>query len=98
MKRSQIADLQSSLQRARDQLQHCRTERVIFEQQMDVNSCDDHRVLSRIYNDETKLENESKILEQKLLAWRRYYSLFMIGVLIICLIIATLVVEFLFRR
>jgi hypothetical protein len=98
MKRSQIADLQSSLQLVRDQLQQCRTERVIFEQQMDVNSCHDHRVLSRFYNDETKLEGESKIIEQKLLAARTCYNLFMIGILFICLIIATLVVELLFRR
>ena len=98
MKRSQIADLRSSLQRARDQLQHSRTERAIFEQQMDVNSCHDHRVLSRFYNDETKLEGESKIIEQKLHAMRTYHNLFLIGMLFICLIIATLVVEFLFRR
>ena len=96
MKRSQIADLQSSLQRARDQLQHCRTERLIFEQQMDINSCDDHRVLGRLYNDENKSECELKLIEQKLLDVRPSYNLLII--LIICLIIATLVAAYLIRR
>jgi hypothetical protein len=96
MKRSQIADLQSSLQRARGQLQHCRNERLIFEQQMDVNSCDDHRVLGRLYNDENKLNCELKLIEQKLLNARPSYNLLLI--FIICLTIATLLAAYLYPR
>ena len=97
MKRSHIADLQSSLQSARDQFQHCRTERLIFEQQMDVNSCDDHRALSRLYSDENKSESELRLIEQELLDARPSYNLLVIFI-IICLTIATLIAVFLFRR
>ena len=97
MKRSHISDLQSSLQSARDRFQHCRTERLIFEQQMDVNSCDDHRALGRLYNDESKSELELRLIEQKeLLDARPSYNLLMIFV-IICLTIAALIAVFFFR-
>jgi hypothetical protein len=98
MKRSQIADLQSSLQRARDQLEDCRTARAMFEQQMDVNSCDDHRALIRLYNDETKSECEVKFMEQKILDVRPFRNLLVVVILIICSIIVTAFVAYFFHH
>jgi hypothetical protein len=75
MKPSRIDDLQSSLERARDRLQHCRNQRVTFEQQMDINSCADHRVLGRLCDDEEKSAHEVALAEQQIIEARPIRSL-----------------------
>jgi hypothetical protein len=71
MKPSHIDSLQASLQLARERLQDCRNQRQLFEQQMDINSCEDHRVLQRLLGDEKKSERDVQVAEQQILDARQ---------------------------
>lgn len=70
-----INDLKISIERTRDQLQKCRNERVAFEKKMDVNSCEEHHVLAKLYRAEQKLGSDLKLGEEQLLEERRRFRL-----------------------
>ena len=67
----QIDDLQASLKLAQARLEDCRNRRLLFEQQMDCNSCADHRVLARLEDDEQKFDRDVQLAEQKILEAQR---------------------------
>jgi hypothetical protein len=66
-----IDSLQASLKLAQARLKECRNQRLLFEQQMDCNSCADHRVLARLEDDEQRFERDVQLAEQKILEAQR---------------------------
>jgi len=66
-----IDDLQASLKLAQARLEDCRNQRLLFEQQMDLNSCEEHRRLARLLGDEQKFEGDVQLAEQKFLEAQR---------------------------
>jgi hypothetical protein len=69
--RRRIDDLQASLKLAQARLDECRNQRLLLEQQMDWNSCAEHRVLARLEDDEQKFERDVQLAEQKILEAQR---------------------------
>ena len=66
-----IDDLHASLKLAQARLEDCRNQRLLFEQQMDLNSCADHRALGRLLDDEQRFEQDVQLAEQKILEAQR---------------------------
>jgi hypothetical protein len=66
-----IDDLQASLKLAQALLEDCRNKRLLFEQQMDLNSCAEHQVLGRLLDDEQKFKRDVQLAEQKFLEAQR---------------------------
>jgi hypothetical protein len=66
-----IDDLQASLKLAQARLEDCRNQRLLLEQQMDLNSCGEHRLLGRLLDDEQKFERDLQLAEQKFLVAQR---------------------------
>jgi hypothetical protein len=71
MKRRHIHDLQTSLGDAQERWQQCRDDRVAFESQMDINSCEDHLALRRLCGAEKIAESELQLAQQQLLDTQR---------------------------
>jgi hypothetical protein len=81
MKPRRISDLKSSIESARDKFEDCRTKRVIFEQRMDQNSCEEHSALVRLYETEKKLGSDLELAENRLFEARRRFRFQAIAVL-----------------
>ena len=83
--RTRIKHLKGSLEHARRNLLECKNKRVAFEENLDLNSCEEHRALADMSKMETKLEAEVKTAESKLERERRRILSWSIATLAVCL-------------